>query len=341
MRRSVTALAFVLASVLCCSPRSQAAALPKFDHIVIIMLENHSKTSVIGDPAAPTITQYAHQYAYADNFYGVTHPSLPNYIAITSGSNWYSNSDDPTQRFNHRNLVDELEAHHISWKAYMEHMPSAGFADNFFPSNENTALYVIRHNPFMLYDDIRNNPARRAKVVPLTQLADDAKSGRLARYVWISPDVCKDMHGLPEEPCPYAKDVDLRRSGDDFVKQWVPVLLHAKGWTSHSVIFILTDETTYTGNPATGGWLNADGCCDSPALPPGTMLLPKGGTYGGGIIPFIAVGGIVKRGYVSHLEYNHYALLRTIEDAWGLDRLGFTSDTENIRTLADLFVTRP
>lgn len=341
MRRLATALALVFVSVLWCSPRSRAAALPKFDHIVIIMLENHSKASVIGDPAAPTITQYAHQYAYADNFYGVTHPSLPNYIAITSGSNWYSNSDDPTQRFNNRNIVDELEAHHISWKAYMEHMPSVGFMDNFYPANENTALYVIRHNPFMLYDDIRNNAARRAKVVPLTQLAGDAKSGKLAKYIWISPDVCKDMHGTPEEPCPYAKDADLRRSGDDFVKEWVPVLLHAKGWTSHSVIFILTDETTYNGDKATGGWLNADGCCDAPALPPGTALLPKGGTYGGGLIPFVAAGGIVKRGYVSHLEYNHYALLRTIEDAWGLGRLGFTSDTANIRTLADLFVSQP
>ena len=191
-----------------------------------------------------------------------------------------------------------------------------------------------------LTKDDANGVTTTNTYTPLDQLASDAKSGKLAKYIWISPDVCKDMHGMPEEPCPYAKDVDLRRSGDDFVKQWVPVLMHSTSWTSHSVIFILTDETTYTGNPATGGWLNADGCCDAPALPPGTMLLPKGGTYGGGLIPFIAVGGIVKRGYVSHFDYNHYALLRTIEDAWGLDRLGFTSDTENIRSLADLFITR-
>ena len=129
MRRLATVLALILTSVCAAAPRVQAASLPKFDHVVVIMLENHSDQSVIGDPAAPTITQYAHQYAYADKFYGVTHPSLPNYLAITSGSNWYSNSDDPTQRFNHRNVVDELEAHHISWKAYMEHMPSPGAPD--------------------------------------------------------------------------------------------------------------------------------------------------------------------------------------------------------------------
>lgn len=339
MRRLLTVLALILSSVCAWSPRLQAASLPKFDHVVVIMLENHSDASILGDPAAPTITKYAKQYAYAANFYGVTHPSLPNYIAITSGSNWYSNSDDPTQRFNHWNVVDELEAHHISWKAYMQGLPSAGFADNFYPLNENTALYVIRHDPFMLYDDVRNNPKRRAKVVPLDGLTNDAKRGTLAQFIWISPDICKDMHGTPEEPCPYAKDADLRRSGDDFVKQWVPVLLHAKGWTKRSVIFILTDETTYNGDKATGGWLNADGCCDSPMLPPGTTLLPKGGLYGGGKIPFIAIGGGVKRGYTSQVVYNHYSVLRTIEDSWGLTRLGLTSDVENVRTLADLFAT--
>jgi len=184
MRRLAIALVLVLSSVCAASPRLRAASLPKFDHIVVIMLENHSDQSILGDPAAPTITQYAKQYAYAANFYGVTHPSLPNYIAITSGSNWYSNSDDPKQRFNHWNLVDELEAHHISWKAYMQGLPSPGFADNFYPANESTALYVIRHDPFMLYDDVRNNPKRRAKVVPLDWLAGDAKRGTLAQFVW-------------------------------------------------------------------------------------------------------------------------------------------------------------
>ncbi len=340
MRRLITAIALLLPLVSLWPSRSGAASLPKFDHIVVIMLENHSDKSVVGDPAAPSITQYAREYAYASNFYGVTHPSLPNYIAITSGSNWYSNSDDPTQRFQHWNLVDELEAHGISWKAYMQGLPSPGFAGNFYPSSENKALYVIRHDPFMLYDDVRSDPKRRTKVVPLERLANDAQSGRLPQFIWISPDVCKDMHGTPEEPCPYAKDADLRRSGDDFVKQWVPVLLRSKSWTKRSVIFILTDETTYTGDASTGGWLNADGCCDSPALPPGTELLPKGGTYGGGKIPFIAIGGGVKRAYVSAVPYNHYSLLRTIEDSWGLQRLGVTSDVENVRTLNDLFDTR-
>ena len=337
MARFLAALGAIVTCFCLWPSRGEGASLPKFDHIVILMLENHSDQSIIGNPAAPVLTQYARRYAYASDFYGVTHPSLPNYVAITSGSTWFSNSDDPTQRFNHWNIVDELEMHHISWKAYMQGMPSPGFADNFYPADEKTALYVIRHDPFMLYDDIREDPKRRANVVPLEQLTSDLRRGRLARFVWISPDVCKDMHGTPEEPCPYSRDAALRTSGDDFVKAWVPQLLASKAWTKRSVIFILTDETTYNGDAATGGWLSAQGCCDSPELPPGTNLLPKGGVYGGGKIPFIAIGSAVKRGYVSTRPYNHYAVLRTIEDAWGLKQLGATSDVKNVSTLVDMF----
>lgn len=338
MPRSLLALSSILTILILWSGNADAARLPHFDHIAIIMLENHSDKSIVGDPAAPTITRYAREYAYAANFYGVTHPSLPNYIALTSGFTWFSNSDDPTQRFSQWNLVDELEAHRISWKAYMQGLPSTGFAGNFYPSGEKNARYVIRHDPFMLYDDVRSNPDRRAKVVPLKQLTDDARRGALPQFFWISPDVCKDMHGTPEEPCPYAKDAALRQSGDNFIKHWVPVLLHAKGWTNQSVLFVLTDETTYNGNPATDGWLSATGCCDSPVLPPGTTLLPKGGMYGGGKIPFIALGNDVRKRYISHVPYNHYSLLRTIEDAWGLERLGMTTDVRNINTLSDLFL---
>src|SRR5438034_3700713 len=84
-----------------------------------IVLENHSTKGVIGDPNAPFITSLAQQYGEAANYFGVTHPSEPNYIAMTSGSNWFTNNDNPANRFDHTNVVDTLEAAHISWDAYM------------------------------------------------------------------------------------------------------------------------------------------------------------------------------------------------------------------------------
>jgi phospholipase C len=101
------------------------SASPK--HIFVIMLENHSRSSVLGDPNAPYINALANEFAVAERYYGVTHPSEPNYVAAISGSNWFVNDDNPANRYDHTNLVDQLEAHHKSWAAYMEAMPSVGY----------------------------------------------------------------------------------------------------------------------------------------------------------------------------------------------------------------------
>lgn len=316
---------------------ASAKGVPRMDHIAIMMLENHSDQTVIGNPNAPKITALAHNYAFAAKYYGVTHPSLPNYIAITSGNNWYSNSDDPTQRFDHVNIIDQLEARHISWKAYMESMPSAGYSENYYVSDPDNALYVIRHNPFALYKDVYTNPARMRKIVPLGQLTKDLASGKLPQYMWISPNICNDMHGMPGKACPYSADVLLHKLTDDFVQTWVDRIQHSKGWTRNSVIFVVFDENDYDGNPATGGWLNAEGCCDAPVVPPNAPFFPKGGVYGGGISPLIVIGGTVKRRYESQTPFNHYAILRFIEDSWSLPLLGMASDTINVHSLAEFF----
>ena len=326
--------------------------VPRLDHVFVIMLENHSKSSVLGDANAPFINQLAAKYAVAGNYYGVTHPSEPNYVAAISGSNWWANTDDPANRFDHRNIVDELEAHHKTWAAYMEAMPSAGYLGDQWP--DNTALYASKHNPFVLFDDIRNDPQRLAHDKPYTDLAHDLSSGRAPDFVWISPDQCNDMHGgvsvpvpgHPETPCPYGStkddpnDASLKQKADAFVKQAVTTIMSSRAWTGNSAIFIVTDENDFTGNPATDGWETADGCCDSPVVPANDPDVPgwQGGVYGGGLVPAVIVTTHGKRGgYTSTTAYNHYSMLRTIEDSWGLDRLGFTSDTAQVQSMGEFF----
>ena len=197
----------------------------RLDRAFIIVLENHSAKGVIGDPNAPFITSLAQQYGEAANYFGVTHPSEPNYIAMTSGSNWFTNNDNPANRFDHTNVVDTLEAAHISWDAYMEALPPNPL-DDFWPSSAQP-LYASKHNPFALYTDIRGNPARVAHIKPYTELAGDLNSRHAPRFVYITPDQCNDMHGgvtatVPghaETPCPYgdvkddANDAALKHSG--------------------------------------------------------------------------------------------------------------------------------
>src|SRR5712691_2618449 len=327
----------------------------RLDRAFIIMLENHSKQSVIGDPNTPIITALAQKYGEAANYFGVTHPSEPNYVASISGSNWFTNNDNPANRFDHTNLVDELTAARISWGAYMEAMPADDPLTDFWPSSADP-LYASKHNPFVLFNDIRNNPAELANVKPYTDLAGDLNSPRAPRFVYISPDQCNDMHGgvnhaiagHPETPCPFNRtdddpnDVRLKQLADAFVQATVDTIMSSRAWTRHSAIFIVADEGDFTGNAVNGGWDSAAGCCDSPVLPVGDPDISSqwpGGVYGGGLVLAVIIDPSGPRHFVSDVDYNHYSLLRTIEDAWGLPELGFTSDHAQVQAM-DEFLRR-
>ena len=342
-------------------PREERGA--PVDHVVVIMLENHSQSSVLGDANAPFINSLASQYAVAGNYYGVTHPSQPNYVAAISGSNWGVNDDQPTNTYDHQNLVDELEAHHLSWAAYMESLPSAGFTGTQSPAT--ASLYVNKHDPFVLFDDIRTSPARLARIKPYSDFAADMRHG-MPNFVWITPNQCHDMHGgvfVPVAadgsdgtPCPFgstkddANDAALKQKADAFVQGAMAAITASPAWRHDRVaVFVITDENDFTGNTATDGWETAAGCCDSPNLGKGTPFLTSGGAfdgnvwgggvYGGGLIPAVVIlnRGGRPAGYTSTVAYNHYSLLATIEDNFGLAHLGATSDTRQVQPMSEFF----
>jgi hypothetical protein len=333
-----------------------------FDHVVVIMLENHSQSSVIDDANAPFITSLAHRYAMAANYFGVTHPSEPNYVATISGSNWGVNDDQPTNTYDHLNIVDQLEQHHLTWAAYMESMPSPGFTGAQYPAS--AALYVNKHNPFVLMNDISSNATRMAQVKPYSDFAADMKAKTLPNFVWISPNQCHDMHGgvfapvasdgSDGTPCPYgstkddANDAALKQKADTFVKGAVDAITATADWKSgRTAIFIVTDENDFTGNATTDGWESADGCCDSPNLGKGTPFLGSngqpdghvwgGGVYGGGKIPAIVMTAKGKQGFTSQKPYNHYSLLSTLEWNWNLPTIGNASDTVQVHPMTEFF----
>jgi phosphatidylinositol-3-phosphatase len=327
----------------------------RLDRAFVIMLENHSQHSVIGDPNNPFINSLAAKYGEAANYFGVTHPSEPNYIAMISGSNWFTNNDNPANRFDHTNLVDELAAHHISWGGYMEALPASDPLTDFWPTATDP-LYASKHNPFPLFTDIRDNPARVANIKPYTDLAGDLASRHAPRFVFISPDQCNDMHGgvnhaiagHPETPCPFGAanddpaDAQLKQNADAFVRGAVTTIMSSRAWTRHSAIFIVSDEGDFTGVAANGGWDSPAGCCDSPVLPagdPDISPLWPGGVFGGALVPAIVIDPSGPRGFVSNVAYNHYSLLRTVEDAWHLGELGFTSDHAQVTTMNE-FLSR-
>jgi hypothetical protein len=315
-------------------------------HVFVIVLENHSKDGVIGDPNTPAITALAKRYGEAGRYFGVTHPSEPNYIAMTAGDNFGINNDNPANRFDAPNIVDQLEAAGKTWGAYMESMPTAGYLGDFAPGT--TALYASKHNPFVLFTDIRNNPARLAKDKPYTALSADLNGPEksIPDFVYIVPNQCHDMHGgvftqiAPDgsdgTPCPFgstsddANDASLKQKADAFVAQAVHTIMSSKAWRGNSAIFVVADESDFNGDATTGGWADATGCCDSPVLPAGDPAVSPtwpGGVYGGGLSPAVVITRNGPRHFVSNTPYNHYSLLTTIEQNWHLGYLGHAGDT--------------
>src|SRR5207248_5049668 len=141
--------------------------------------------------------------------------------------------------------------------------------------------YAKKHDPFVYYDDVVGKPSRCHRVVPFTQLSADLQRGNLPRFVWVTPNLCHDMHD-----CGVA-------TGDDWLKANLPPLLAALG--PSGVLFLTFDEVTTDA-----------GCC---------------GKAAGGHIATIVAGPAVAPHGVSLTGYDHHSLLGTIEEAWGLARL--------------------
>jgi hypothetical protein len=209
-----------------------AAALPtsSSSHVAVIVMENKEATDVLDNPASRYLTALARRYAVATRSYAIRHPSLPNYLALTSGSTHGIASDCTDCHVAARNIVDQLDAAHLSWKAYMEGLPGpcspVARADG----------YAKKHNPFMYYDDVAGSPRRCRNVVSFDRLASDLRRGTLPTFAFISPNLCHDTH-----------DCDVA-TGDRFLSGLVPRLLHEAG--PHGFVVLTWDEGS-----------SKEGCC--------------------------------------------------------------------------------
>jgi phosphatidylinositol-3-phosphatase len=322
----ITAACFLLIFVsLTTSPlaaQDSRSSMKNFQHVFIIMMENTGFDTLIGNPNAPFVNAAAANYGLASNYFGVTHPSQPNYIAATSGStNGVANDNDTT--INVTNIVDQLEANRKTWKAYMQ---SYSLCITPLDHSCGNQLYERKHNPFISYQDVQSNPARVANIVDFGQFATDLASGNVADYTWISPDQCHDMHGRAsthDDPCDFSQVPALIAAGDAFLSNTVSAIMNSQAWTGNSVIFIAWDESDFTGS-GFNGFGDDSGCCDSV---PG---------QGGGHVVTITISHSDHSPRSSSVAYNHQSMLATIEDGWQLGCLAFTCDTANVPPMSDL-----
>jgi phospholipase C len=291
-----------------------------FDHVFIIMMENTGYDTLVGNPNAPFINFVAATSGLATNYFGISHPSQPNYIAATSGStNGVADDNDTT--IDVPNIVDQLESHGKSWKGYMQSFSLCATPLDHACGNQ---LYERKHNPFISYKDVQSNPARVAKIVDFSQLATDLANNTVPNYVWISPDQCHDMHGrgaTPADPCDFSQVQPLISTGDTFLLNTVNAIMSSKAWTGNSVIFITWDESDFTGT-GPSGFGDTSGCCNA--------------NPGGGHVLTLVISRTLRFARSSDDAANHYSMMATIEDSWHLGCLANTCDRDSVRPMRDL-----
>ena len=211
------------AAALLASNGAQAATVvPAFDHVVVVVFENKEAKSVLGSPVAPTFNAYARRFASLTRYYGVAHPSLPNYLALVSGSTQGIRTDCTTCIVSAPSLADTLEARGRTWKAYAEGLPRPGYLGAW------SGRYAKKHDPFAYFRDIVSNPERRARIVPFGQFTGDLRAHALPDFSFVIPDLCHDMHD-----CPVAV-------GDAWLRRFAPPLLRLV----RTAVFVLFDEGT-------------------------------------------------------------------------------------------------
>ena len=201
-----------------------SGTLPNFSHVFLIVMENEESTGIMGNNAAAYINALATGHGLATQYFAVSHPSLPNYLALTAGSTFGIASDCTGCYVNATNIADQVESSGRSWKGYLESMPSSCYVGDAYP-------YMQKHNPFIYYNDVRTNPARCAEhVVPFTQLSTDLVNGTVPNLAWITPNMCNDMHD-----CSIA-------TGDAWLANVVPGILASSAFQNGGVLFITWDE---------------------------------------------------------------------------------------------------
>lgn len=345
-------------------------AAPHFQHIFYIMMENHGTDEIIGNTAdAPFINSLAARGGVAMSYFGVTHPSSPNYLAAISGyfqgiwddckagpditcppEEFVPDSGDATDTllltpaqvasasatphwFTGPNIVDRLESAGLTWKGYFQSMPEVGSTVEYWPYDPVTGtprkLYAQKHNPFEYFSDVRDNPARMQKLVPFDQLQADLDANTVPSFVWISPDQCHDMHGVSAANAA-ALGIPACAGTDS------QVIALGDAFVAQTVTAIEHSKAWQQDSAIVLVWdeddyAGYDGCCGSPTTTGGAVL-------GGARAPAIVLTSKATTHHVSFTPHNHYSMLATIERLWNLDCLGETCNMDADDRMTDLFM---
>jgi hypothetical protein len=353
MRRALLGVGLGLAIALAL-PAAGSAATPPVKHVFVLLLENeNADVTFAANTKAPYLARtLPAQGQFVPNFYAVTHLSLGNYIALVSGQGSNIQTQADCNVFSEfapgtigpdgqalgqgcvypasvKTLADQLSAKGLRWKGYMEDMgntpsegvncrhPGIGEQDH-TQTAEAGDQYAARHNPFVYFHSIIDSPSCAQNNVPLDRMPADLRSASTTgNFTFITPDLCSDGH---DEPC-----IDGRPGGlvsaDAFLREWIPRIQASPAYRQGGMIVVTFDEA----EDGPGGDADSSACCDQPQFP----NTPNNGGptpgQGGGRIGAVLLSPFVKPGSTNLTAYNHFSLLRSVEDMFGLEHLGYAA----------------
>jgi hypothetical protein len=251
-----------------------------FDRFIQIWLEN---TDFMQARTNPSFQNLSAQGILLSSYYGVTHPSEPNYIASVGGDFFGLATDVLTSIPNNvSTIIDLLEAKNISWSTYQENMPTDGYAGYNYTNSDNYTYYARKHNPLAIYNSISQNTTRAPRIRNFNDFAVDVGNNSLSQWIFVTPNLRNDAHDTTIE----------------YVASWLdywlmPLLQNPNFNTARTLILLTFDENeTYTINNNVF-----------------SLLL-------GGVIPQNLQNTTDDR------FYTHYSTLSTVQNNWGLGNLG-------------------
>jgi phosphatidylinositol-3-phosphatase len=290
----------------------------KFDYVVVILLENVALGTIMNGTSAPYMKSLANNYSLALHYSAIAHPSLPNYLALASGQpfiQWSPSDSGPSgdkgccTAGNASNIVDRLEAAHLTWKAYAEDYPGPGSGKGYssggcYLGDEGPGNYYGRHVPFVYFNDIIDSAQRCSRIVSANSvmsshqetddlfLKDLSSVATASNFMWLTPSGLDDMH---DSTVAY---------GNAYLSKLVPAILNSTVFrTQKAALFIVFDE--------------------------GTAEYPSDWVYA------LWAGPLVKTSYQSSTHFTQYSFLSTIEQNWGLHP--FTGNDLNAPGMAEFF----
>ena len=340
--------------------------MPRYQHIFVIVEENKGYDQIMDHPAwSPVIHRLAKDYGIATQFYAEVHSSEADYIAMLGGDTFGIHDDDAfychqgvKDRFcadadepgyaDHDltapSLMDQLDAKGLTWKAYMQDIPSAGSLVPRWPTPDYPVpgtpdeLYAAKHNGFVNFKKVNEAPFRELEhhFVGFAQLDKDLADDTMPTYAHIVPNQCNEMHGrgganVPTD-CTDADLPGLIKRGDAEIGTLVDKIMQSKMWRDpgNSAIVITFDENNKEERK-----IGPQGCC---GYDPHSKA-----NFGGGHIVTIVVTNHGPRHLADATPYNHYSILRTTEAAFGIDQyLAHAADTDKgVVTMTPLFAVTP